>query len=416
MQSGTASQSSSFFSFFRIASLNREAAAPVSDSDLRKSRTDDIVRHAGDLDEGDEWGEADSCGMANVEPMSVVSESVPLVLRLLGILPVCRGGPYSRINLLVHQGCVLLLVVLSLVACLEQTVTTRTKAGEIQGLTGSMCYGEACLRLGLLADLTLATGSVIGYAVVIKWSKRMLDCAHVLAMYTQRIGYAEIWQKKVRQDLILTFLLWLGAVFERTRGSLILDDVTFAPGWIHIAAFSVSSSVLMGLAFVVLYICSALTTIVDAFCISYDKHQDLEQAVQDWNAVQAVIRKCSSAVEFCFFVLQTTSLTTVLLGAFDGINPNSRIDLLIPTAFLTLGIGRIFFRAGAVTDKCSRTPSLINSFGEGIDEELQYVVQYLIHSDAGFHVFEVRLTSPMAFKFVYLCGAAAFIMVTRVYS
>jgi hypothetical protein len=390
--------------------------APVSDADLRKFRTDDLVRSAGDfVDLEEEWESFSPQERAASKETHVItwapSRRMPLLLGALGILPVCGGGRHSRMYMLAHQVCVFMLAVFSLIACLEQTSATRV--GDFAGLAGSMCYGPACLRLGLLSDLSLATGSVIGFGVVVFWGKGMVDCVRVLVMYTERIEYTDIWEKKVRRDLIATLVVWLAAVFERARGSLMLDHISFVPGLLHIAAFAITSSVLMGLAFVVLYISSALTTIVDAFCISYHEHQDLDQTVQDWNAIQAVIRKASYAVEFCFFVLQSTALVTVLLMALDGINPNSQVDLLIPAVLLTAGIGRIFFRAGALTDKCVNVPSLINSFGEGIDIELQYVVQYLIHSDAGFHVFDVRLTSPMAFKFVYLCGAAAFVIATR---
>ena len=74
------------------------------------------------------------------------------------------------------------------------------------------------------------------------------------------------------------------------------------------------------------------------------------------------------------------------------------------------------FCAAAVSDKCARVPSLINSlsFGDGAELERKHVVEYIFHSAAGFYVFNVQLTTSTAMKLVYLTGVVVFAIATKV--
>mmetsp|Transcript_85135 Transcript_85135/g.156000 ORF Transcript_85135/g.156000 Transcript_85135/m.156000 type:complete len:100 (+) Transcript_85135:2-301(+) len=90
----------------------------------------------------------------------------------------------------------------------------------------------------------------------------------------------------------------------------------------------------------------------------------------------------------------------------------------IPAAFAMFGAARVSFRAGAISYKCDRVPSLINSlsFGHDIDYERQYVVQYIINSMAGFYVLDVRITVEMVVKAAYISCALTLASVTRMIS
>jgi len=98
---------------------------------------------------------------------------------------------------------------------------------------------------------------------------------------------------------------------------------------------------------------------------------------------------------------------------------SAKLRGLVPGALIMLGVTRMFFCAAAVTDKCAHVPSLINSLDfscESPDHERQYVVDYILHSAAGFYVFEVRLNSELALKFLYMCGIVTFALATKVLS
>lgn len=74
------------------------------------------------------------------------------------------------------------------------------------------------------------------------------------------------------------------------------------------------------------------------------------------------------------------------------------------------------FRAAAITEKCNRVPALINSWTrmeQLIDHEKQYIVQYIMHSAAGFYVKGVRLNATWALKLLYLFGVLLFSLLTQ---
>lgn len=198
-------------------------------------------------------------------------------------------------------------------------------------------------------------------------------------------------------------------------------------GILQTVAFIFYSSVLLGETLAVLQFCRNLMIMIDVFCFNLVNKSDLKGAVHEWNKLQAILRRASDAVQCCFFVLQTTALCFVFSGVTDmvlllrqddsngaGGSFGTLVQTLIPGLLVTGGVARIFFCAAAVTDKCFHVPSLVNSlsYGEEIDPDRQYVVDYIIHSAAGFYVFEVRLTSALALKFMYFCGAAAFTVAT----
>ena len=81
-----------------------------------------------------------------------------------------------------------------------------------------------------------------------------------------------------------------------------------------------------------------------------------------------------------------------------------KVYRILPAALVMFGMMRIFFKAAQVTDRCIRVPSLINSVSVGphLDNERQYLVQYILQSAAGFYMFHVRVTSQMTVKITYV--------------
>mmetsp|Transcript_18462 Transcript_18462/g.50696 ORF Transcript_18462/g.50696 Transcript_18462/m.50696 type:complete len:245 (-) Transcript_18462:235-969(-) len=237
----------------------------------------------------------------------------------------------------------------------------------------------------------------------------------LLHAYADRKGFASLWFSSAKWEIITTIVLWLVAVLERGRVSQIsrVSD----KGVLHAGLFALISFILLGLTFTIMHICNAMLLMIDTYCWDIAGNRDLSEAVRSWNVLQAILRKASGTIEHCFFTLQTTAFAVVLLGVTDMIRSLSvdhkYIPTLVPSVVVVLGIVRIF-RASAVTSRCTHVPSLINSlsFGDEIDRERQYVVEYIINSSAGFHVYEVRLTSSLALKVAYVSAAAAFTFAT----
>jgi len=293
----------------------------------------------------------------------------------------------------------------------------------------SLCYSKACLRVGLLSDIPLTFGAFLGLVSLATHcnSRDLVECCYLLHSYAIHERFDEQWLRTSCWDLAATLVLWLVAVSERVRGAGMVqaaqDNNMDVFSVLHIATFAFSSLILVTLAFCMLYVCRALMGSVDAFCFVTLGEQSLLEAVPRWNKVQAILRKGSGSIQTCIFILSLTVLFTFLLGAVDVYQSSQQksgyVSTLIPGALLVVVVSRIFFKAAGVTDKCNRVPSLINScsFGDdsdGIDEKRQYVVTYVLNSAAGFHVKEIRLTSDMTLKFVYLCAVGIFALSTQI--
>jgi len=293
---------------------------------------------------------------------------------------------------------------------------------------GSACYSAECVQLGLFSDVPLALGSLLGLVSMASHcnTKHLVEYCNLLHTYACQEGFDHRWATQACWDLVMMLLLWIVVVVERIRGSGVLKAMpqgeVDAAILLHIISFSLSSLILVALSFCMLYVCNALLHTVNAFCIVIVAGGSLDDAVPRWNTVQAMLRTGSKQIQACLFVLQATVLFTCLLGAIDVYQSVQQerdyVFTLIPGALLTLGISWIFFKAAAITDKCARVPSLINSctFEADIDLERQYVVEYVLFSSAGFYVFEVCLTSDMILRFAYILVIGVFTLFTKIVS
>lgn len=296
-------------------------------------------------------------------------------------------------------------------------VASLGKTAVVMSVADSGC--DDCPMPGLLSDLPLAFGGVCGLLLLGTplGSANLCQNVALLVSYAQRAGFYDSWVARSRRDMIVCCATWLLSCLCRAWS----DGLLFAwPGgsrpespycWLRVVTFTVCSGLVIGLSFCLLHICRALAVMVDTFCFNILNDTALTDAVREWNTLQAVLRKASSSVERCFFNLQATASFAVLLCVADVVRdarsePEGALFLtrLVPVMLVACSVVSIFFRAAAVTDKCARVPSLVNSFGHDMDTGRQYVVEYIINSAAGFYVFEVRLTQAMALKFTYLCG------------
>jgi len=245
-------------------------------------------------------------------------------------------------------------------------------------------------------------------------------------MFAMSMDFQSRWVRANNWDAAFMLLLWVVACLERFRGSgaahALFDGTLDFWAALHILAFAWASLILLALVCCMMYICRALMNIVDAYCLVIVSENTLEDAVPRWNLVQATLRHVSARLQACLFILHATVTLSAILGVFDVYKlrqeENGYVSLVIPVALLEIGIFNAFVRAALVTDKCARVPSLINScnFGEDIDEERTYVVDYVLKSAAGFYVFEIRLTSEMTMKFAYLCAVGVFALSTQMIS
>jgi hypothetical protein len=188
---------------------------------------------------------------------------------------------------------------------------------------------------------------------------------------------------------------------------------------------------LMALCLCVLHVCNSVTGLIHAFsasaCVgaqnakeSHGSYSILQSVslVNNWNMIQAAIRKSSGALEHLMACLQAAMLSTILLGAVDSLSTRPSVGDFAPLALLLTLVAIAFFRAAAVTDLCNRVPPLINTHvsEEDVDFKCQYVVRYIIDSTAGFYIFDVQVTTSMILKMIYFSGAFVFAVLTKLVS
>merc|ERR1712216_294247 len=154
---------------------------------------------------------------------------------------------------------------------------------------------------------------------------------------------------------------------------------------------------------------------VETFCCRVHSRLEVVDTGHEGNILQAILLKASTTVEYLLFVLQGTAVVAGLLGVVDALHSEVSLMGLLPGALLVVAIVYMLFFAAHVSDSCSRVPRLINSlsFGEGTEDARKDVVEYILHSQAGFYVFNVRITTSMALKFTYLWGVVVFGLATK---
>lgn len=351
--------------------------------------------------------------------------SVPLVFKLSGILPWPRS---SRITCtLQYSRAVFLLATLALVETLLQVVTAHKEGiWSISPSCEPAEPGFACwAQRGLLSEGPLAACGLVGMVLLgtLRGSEGLSGTIDVLQSYAYQQDLDEQWNSRVRRDAWLIFTIWFVGNLVTIVGTC--QDAGWCKpslmGYLHIASYAVTSSVLTSLTFCMVYVSRALTVMVDLFCCRVVDRPDISDVVNDWNILQALLRKASITIELCFVALQAGAAFALplLIADFWTLGSQAQaVPALIPGGILSLGVLRMFFLAASITDKCLRIPSLINSlsFGPGTARVKQHTVEYIVNSAAGFYVCDIRFTTATAFHFVYGWSVVAFAIGTKVLS
>jgi len=234
------------------------------------------------------------------------SRCPPLLLRLCGILPWDLGdsslavtggdGSESEAEKPGSGSHRLQVAVLVLVAC----------AG-VEMVAVCVLMGST-RRIGrLLSDFALAIGALAGLlSLGIPCGSRALhDCHMLLVAYGKRTNCLDRWLMNSWKDALATVVVWLLTVCASAARHVILLDGTIAPldtvGAIDVCAFAIVSWMLLALAYCLQHFCCFLAHVVDAFGFQVFVDQDVGAAMNEWNILQAVLRKASGTIEWCFF-------------------------------------------------------------------------------------------------------------------
>lgn len=283
----------------------------------------------------------------------------------------------------------------------------------------------------LLSDLPLAACAVFGLLFLgVGWGQGIpSQMRGLLQAFTLRADKLEAWEETWSSDRTITVLLWLGSVMARITSSQSVRAVGYlwlvvagdtndrdhgACDWwldvVQVVSFAIVSGIVVSIACFLHHLCRSLTIMVDHFCCETILSPDMSAAMHEWNVLQAVMRKISAAMSLCFctLVLAGSCVGPMLVADFLLDQQVLPVDL-VPSGLVMISVARMVFSAAAITEKCEHVPSLINAFSFGMVEgqARETLVNYIIHSAAGFYVLDMRLTLANVLRCTYFSGVIA---------
>lgn len=281
-----------------------------------------------------------------------------------------------------------------------------------------------------LCDGALALGSVIALWTVGRVRRaQLLGSKGLLGNYAKIKGFTHSWQWQSAQHGSCAILLWLVLIGTQAFCTAMGDkrfeeEIKGADMWVGTCVSSaVASLIFLAIVTCLLHVANAMVLMVDRFAALFVECPDIPKSLEDWNTLQAILRRASETVAPCFVVLHTTAIIVLMLAVGEVLLGGplhfwAWLSAMLRMTFMVAFLGLLTVKAAEVSGKCDRVPALINSlqFGKAVDNGRQYLVQYMQNSDAGFHLFEEKITLSMSAKFVYFVFLSTGTIITRVLS
>ncbi len=213
----------------------------------------------------------------------------------------------------------------------------------------------------------------------------------------------------------------------------IVKDIIFKTlGCFAVLSFAVGSAIIMVTTFVLSHLLLELDTALDCWCCHILNTPNFEFGVQSWNNLQALLKCVGRELDTTFVLIQGLSSLGAMYLLASGVTYVFRagsLDVLptlaegfaaLPLLFLFGLSMRLFAHGAALTEKCKFIPSFVNQIPveEPIDLDKQFLVNFVLNSNAGFYVRGVRLSQEMFVKQgVLVCGllSGLFGALSRVY-
>jgi len=280
-------------------------------------------------------------------------------------------------------------------------------------------YESAHGHYAPLSSSVLMAFGLVAVLASLSWcqGQRNLDeLTSVLQAYAHQHELHDLWMSRVKRDVacVVSMCICSAAMcFSRMVGS-----ASTLSGLPAAAAAFIVNTLLMLLVLFLLFALRLLLVLADVFCFELVETKHISEATRDWNLLQAVLRKASAAIQLgllAFLAVAAFAIPTFMLD-YMLLGPSlATLQLQLPHLLVVVGVLRIFVMASTVTGKCMRVAPLINSldFGPGTDRDSQDLVVFIQNSAAGFYIFDVRLTTGMVVKFMYVWAVVAFGIVSR---
>lgn len=255
---------------------------------------------------------------------------------------------------------------------------------------------------------------------------------HQLDEYAVNAEFMSEWQSMSRRRLMQT----LGAYAVLAALVAIVNFLSEAPVpsltsligchfSIFEAAFWLMQFRYLMLCYSLLHVGCGFELALDSFTLSFFKSMSIEDALEEWNILQATLRQVSTKMSNCFRAMGFCCLASVALLAEQVIFYTDEVSLSNKLQWSSRFYPMVIFflytmvRAAAVTEKANRVAPLVNSWKFHGEEDgmlshgRQYAVQYIMQSRAGFYLGAAQLTFPHVQQIVYYFAAISFALFSR---
>ncbi|CAE7792846.1 unnamed protein product, partial [Symbiodinium necroappetens] len=180
-------------------------------------------------------------------------------------------------------------------------------------------------------------------------------------------------------------------------------ELSYVVAALSALSLCISSGVVTLTAYMQSHVLLGLHKSLDCWCCDIANNPDFEAGVQNWNAMQALLKCVGRELANSFLLLNAmavvglacflTSCATIVLS-----DESSRLALLaeglpsLPLLFIFLLSMRVFAHAAALTEKCRSIPAFVNQIPTPncCDPSRQYLVTYIADSAAGFSVLNMK--------------------------
>lgn len=371
---------------------------PMTHSQVLECRVNELVHVI-----PSEYCHGDRGGDGYVDARCAVFERALLaVFRIGGLLS--WGDAYPALSMVYRclivlaTGCLFmetsLEVAMSRAGSCSDFVWPRSLCGEEDRLITEVLIGGAAFLVEALLGLT-------------RGARCRDDLLSMLQGYANHHDVWELWHKSAARDAGVMLLIFVCIVVIHITGALQYSGPHTVSKWLHACTNISIIGVLMLHFTFLLYVLRMLVVTVDVFCYTSVQDPNVSRAADSWNVLQALLRKASTMLEFVLIVFLAMAASSVPALILDHIALGSFSKTLRLQSSHTLvicGVLYVFMVAAAVTDKCKRVPSLLNSlcFGVGRERQRLHLVEYIVYSAAGFYIWGVRLTLEMVTKFIYV--------------
>jgi len=365
---------------------------------------------------------ATECELRSQTTDDLVCEAQPigsdLGLRIIGLSPWCVGCQWTNrksaiISKIYRRSMIALVCAATVLLLLNSTLYLVVR--NLRGFHDKK-VSWTVLPLSLSASLGVLTTCGKGGAA---WGQLM----KLFACHTANFGVQERWHALTTRDgnvvlalltmhlVVLTFIHWYCHSGEASS-----DAANPLRVWHWLVFFA---EVLIGIIHAAMQhsmsnTCRAVSVLIDNFGNGVVNEPDLSKAIYDWKWLQAVLRRCMAKIEWMLMVEISGALALLPAMTLDLLfsddDPAFRILRALPALFIVAGVLRLCLVAASITEKCNRVPSLVNalSFGAGTERMQQHIVEYIVRSNAGFYVADVKLSAELILRFSYTFSMFAF--------